>query len=153
MAFFAGAKNPTRQTVSLKKVFLPKLDFFIFSHCLPSGLISLLSDAIVDCLMLSSFPLMVWCPILHAVVVHRLCHLSLLLSAVAVAVVCCRNHPPPPSSAAKAVIATPCLHCLLPPALVHPLCSPPPNLACRSHLPLSLSTFAVIVCRRRLLLP
>jgi hypothetical protein len=34
LGVLAGAKNPTGQTVSLKKVFLRKHDFFIFSHSL-----------------------------------------------------------------------------------------------------------------------
>jgi hypothetical protein len=38
LGVLAGAKNPTGQTVLLKKVFLHKLDFFIFSHSLPGGL-------------------------------------------------------------------------------------------------------------------
>ncbi len=90
-------------------------------------------------------------PLSSAAVVVSCCHcplLLLLLSAVAVVIIHHRRCPPPPSSTSAAVIATPCLCRLLPPALVHPLCSLPPNLACRCCLPLLLSAFAIIVCRR-----
>jgi hypothetical protein len=144
-----GARNPTGQTVLLKNVFLCKLNFF-FLHSLPSGL-SLLSNAVVVCRPLSSFPLVVCRLILRAVIVRRLCHQPLSLSAIAIVVVCGRRHPPPPSSAVAAVIATLCLRHLPPPALVLPLRSSPPNLACRCCLLLSLSAFTVVVCCRRLL--
>ncbi len=81
------------------------------------------------------------------------CHhppLPLLLSAVTVVVVRCCCCPALPSSASAAVIATLCLRRLSLPALVHPLCSPPPNLACHCHLLLLLSLLstAAIFCRR-----
>jgi hypothetical protein len=38
LGVLAVAKNPTGQTVSLKKGFLHKLDFFIFSRSLPGAL-------------------------------------------------------------------------------------------------------------------
>jgi hypothetical protein len=134
--------------VLLKKVFLPKLNFFIFSHSLPGGLIRLLSNAVVVCRPLSSFPLVVRCLILCAVILHHLRCPPLSSSTAAVVVIhrCCCT--PPPSSAAAAVIATPCLRHLLPPALVLPLCSLPPNLACHCHPPLLLSAFSVVIqCR------
>jgi hypothetical protein len=144
-------KNPTGQIVLLKKVFLRKLDFFNFSHSLP-GRPSLLSNAVVVRRPLSSFPLVVHRPILRTVVVRRLHPLPLLSSTVAVVVVCRHRCPPPPSSAVAAVIATLCLclQCLLPPALVLPLCSLRPNLACCCCPPLSLSAFAVVVCHQLL---
>jgi hypothetical protein len=89
-------------------------------------------------------------PILCAINVRRLHRLPLLLSAVVVVILCRRRCPPPPSSAAASVIATPCLLHLLPPALVHPLCSLPPNLACRCCPLLSLSPYAILIRRRRL---
>jgi hypothetical protein len=74
-----GAQNPTGQTVLLKKVFLHKLNFFIFLRSLPGGL---------EC------------------------------------------------------------RCCLPPALLLPPHSPPPDLTCR-HFPLLLSfAIAVVVVRR-----
>jgi hypothetical protein len=66
LAVFAGAKNPT---CIAEKVFLLKLNFFIFSRSLPGELISLLSNAVVVRCPLSSFPLVVRGPISHAVVV------------------------------------------------------------------------------------
>jgi hypothetical protein len=84
LAVFAGARNPTGQTVSLKKAFLRKLEFFIFSRSLPDGLISLLSNAVVVCRLFFSFPLIVCRLILHAVVVCRLCRPPLSLSTVTV---------------------------------------------------------------------
>ncbi len=93
MAVLAGAKNPTGQTVLLKKVFLRELNLLIFSRSLPSGLISLLSNAVVVCHPLSSFPLVVRHPILHAVVVHHLCCPPLSSSTVTIVVVCCRLLP------------------------------------------------------------
>jgi hypothetical protein len=136
----------------LQKVFLGKLNLFIFSPSLHGGFISLLSNAVVVCRPLSSFPLIVHRPILHAVVVRRICRPPLSSSAIAVVVVCRHHCPPPSSSASAAIIATPCLHRLLPPALVLPLCSLPPNLACHCRSPLSLSAFTLVVRRSRLLL-
>jgi hypothetical protein len=92
-------------------------------------------------------------PLLSAAVVVCYCRrlpLPLLSFAIAVVVVRCRCCPLRPSSASAAIIATPCLCRLLPPALVCPLHSLPPNLACHCCPPLSLSAFAVIVRRRRL---
>jgi hypothetical protein len=133
----------------LKKVLLRNLDFFIFSHSLPlPGRLSLLSNAIVVCCLLSSFPLEVRHPILHVIVFRCLHRLQLLSSAVAVIVVYRCRCPPLPSSAVAAVIATLCLHRLLPPALVLPLYSLRPNLACRCRPPLLLSASAVVVCCR-----
>jgi hypothetical protein len=80
LAVFPGAKNPTGQTVLLKKFFLRKLNFFIFSCSLPSGLISLLSNAIVVCRLF-----IVRQPILRAVIV-RLRQPPLSLFAVAVVI-------------------------------------------------------------------
>jgi hypothetical protein len=37
LGVLAGAKNPTGQTISLKKVFLHKLDFIILSRSLPGA--------------------------------------------------------------------------------------------------------------------
>ncbi len=130
MPVLAGAKNPTGQTVLLKKVFLRKLDFF-FSRFLLGWLISLLSNAVIVCRMLSSFPLVVRHPILRAIIVSRLRHPLLSPSAVTVVVIHRRRCPPPPSSASAAIIATLCLRPLSPPTLVLPFCSLPPNLACR----------------------
>jgi hypothetical protein len=113
------------------------------------------SDAVVICRPLSSFPFVVRLPILSAVIVRR-CRRppSPLLSLAFTAVVIRRHrHPPPPSSASVAIIATPCLRRLLPPTLVRPLRSLPPDLACCCRPPLSLSAFAVVVCRRHLLPP
>jgi hypothetical protein len=154
LAVLVGARNPTGQTVSLKKGFLRKLDLFIFSRSLPGGLtISLLSNPVVVCRPLSSFLLIVRCPILRAVIVRRLCHPPLLSSTVAVVIVRRRQRLPPPSSASAAITATPCLCCLLPPALVLPLCSLPLNLACCCRPPLLLSAFAIVVRRSHLPLP
>jgi hypothetical protein len=100
--FSAGAKTPTGQTVSLKKVSLRKLDFFIFvSRSLPSW-----PNAIVVCRLPSSFPIVVRCLTLHAVIICRLRHLP--LSAPAIAVVTHRRHrcPPPLCSIAAAILAT-----------------------------------------------
>jgi hypothetical protein len=97
-----GAKIPTGQTVLLKKVFLRKLDFFIFvSRSLPGW-----PNAVVVCRPPSSFPFVVRRLILHAVVIRHLCRLPLSLSAIAVAAHhhhCC---PLPPCSATAAIIAT-----------------------------------------------
>jgi hypothetical protein len=99
----AGAKTPTGQTVSLKKVFLHKLDFYIFvSRSLPGW-----PYAIVVCPSLSSFPLVVRRSILHAIIIRCLRHPPLSLAAVAVVVHCCHPCPPPPPSATAAIIATP----------------------------------------------
>ncbi len=95
LAVFAGAKNPTGQTVLLKKDYLRKLEFFIFSRSLPGGLI-LLSNAVVVCHQFSSFPLIVRRPILRAVIICHLCRPPLSSSAVAIIVVRCRRRPPPP---------------------------------------------------------
>jgi hypothetical protein len=38
LAVFAGAKHPTGQTVLLTKVFLRKINFFIFHALCPAGL-------------------------------------------------------------------------------------------------------------------
>ncbi len=97
-------------------------------------------------------------PLSSTTVVVRDCRcccppLPLLLSAVTVVVVRRRHFPLLPSSASTAVIATPCLRCLLPPTLVRPLCSPLPNFLCCCRPLLSLSAFAVIVHRRHLPLP
>jgi hypothetical protein len=153
LAVFAGAKNPTGQTVSLKKVFLHKLDSLFFHALCPAGL-SAFCLAVVVCPPFSSFPLVVRRPISHAVVVRRLRHPP-PLSSDDVVICCCRRCLPPPSmstaaiTAAAAVIATPCLGRLLPPALIHPLCSSLLNLICRCCLLLPLSTFVVVVrCRR-----
>jgi hypothetical protein len=90
------------------------------------------------------------------VVRHHHCHCLLTPlspSAFTVVVVCRRRHPPPPSYASTAIIATPCLRRLLAPALIRPLCSPLPNLACHCCPPLLLSAFAIVIRRRRLPLP
>jgi hypothetical protein len=89
LAVFAGAKNPTGQTVLLKKIFLFKLNFFIFSHYLHGGLISLLSNAFVVRHPFSSFPLVVRHPILHVVVICHLCCPLLLSSATTIVIVRC----------------------------------------------------------------
>ncbi len=86
MAVFAGVKNPTGLTVSLKKVFLRKLEFFIFSCSLPGKLVSLLSNAVVVRRPFSSFPLVDRRPISRAVVVRRLRRPPLSSSAVTVVV-------------------------------------------------------------------
>jgi hypothetical protein len=89
-----------------------------------------------------------------AVVVHCCCcWLSpSSLFAVAIVIVRCHRHPSLPSSTSAAVNATLCLCRLLLPALVHPLCSPPLNLACHCRPRLWLSAFAVVI-RRHCLLP
>ncbi len=112
-----------------------------------------MSKAIFIGCLLSSFPLVVHHRISRAVVVRRLRPLPLSSSAVPVVVVCRCHCPPPPSSAVAAVIATLCLRRLSPPIFVLPFCSLRPNLACRCRPPLSLSTFAIVVRRRCLLLP
>ncbi len=132
-----------------KKSFCINLSSLFFHTLYPAGL-SAFCLAVVVHHPFSSFPLVVRCPILHAIIVRCLRHPPLSSSGVAVVVVCRRWRPPPPWSAAAAVITTPCLRRLLPPALVHPICSLPPNLPCRCRLPLSLSAFAVVVSRRRL---
>ncbi len=147
-AVFVGVKNPTGQTVSLKKIFLHKQDFIIFHSLCPECLSTFLSNAVVVRCPFSSFPLIVHCPILRAVVVHCLRCLPLSSSVIAIIVVRHCQCPPPPWSAAAAVITTLCLHRLLPSTLVHPLCSPPPKHACRCLPPLSLSAFVVVIRRR-----
>jgi hypothetical protein len=83
LAVLARVKNPTGQTVSLKKVFLQKL-ISLFSH------LSALSNAIVVCCPLSFF-LLIYCrPILRAVTFRCLCLLPLSPSAVIVVIV--RRH-------------------------------------------------------------
>jgi hypothetical protein len=101
--FSAGAKTPTGQTVLLKKVFLRKLNFFIFVSRSLHGW----PNAIVVCRPLSSFPLVVRRLILHAIIICCLHCPPLSLSAVAVVVHRRHRCPPPPSSAAAAIIATP----------------------------------------------
>jgi hypothetical protein len=98
----AGAKTPTGQTILLKKVFLRKLDFFIFvSRSLPGW-----PNAVVVCRLLSSFPLVVRHSILHAITIRHLCRPPLSSSAVAVVIHHRHCHPPPPPSTAAAIIAT-----------------------------------------------
>jgi hypothetical protein len=98
-----GSKTPTGQTVSLKKVFLRKLNFFIFVSR------SLLGwpNAIVVCRLPSSSPLVVCCSILCAVVIRRLCCPPLPLPTIAVLAHCRHHHLPPPFSAATSIITTP----------------------------------------------
>jgi hypothetical protein len=104
-----GAKNPTGQTVLLKKVFLHKLDLFYFFtlSTRQAGLISLLSNAVVVCRPLSSFPLVVRRPILRA------------LSSDAVIVCRCHCSPLPLLSSATIVVRH---HHLLPLQPSLPLC-------------------------------
>jgi hypothetical protein len=85
---------------------MTKLDFIIFSCSLPRGLISIMPNAVVVCHPLSFFPLVVRCPILHAIIVQRLCRPLPSLSAVAVIVCHCCCCLMPPSSATAAIIAT-----------------------------------------------
>jgi hypothetical protein len=92
----AGAKTPTGLTVSLKKVFLHKLDFFIFvSRSLPGW-----PYAGVVCRPPSSFPLVVRCLTLHAVIIRRLRCPPLSLSAIAIITHHRHCHLPPPCSVA-----------------------------------------------------
>jgi hypothetical protein len=85
----------------------------------------------VSCRPLLSFPIIVRCPILHAVVVlHCRCPPLPLLSATTV------FH-------TTAIITTHCLRHLSPPALVLPHHSLPPNLTCRCCLPPSSSAVAI----------
>ncbi len=102
----------------------------------------------VTCRLLLSFPVVVRCPILRAIVIcHGNC-LPGLLSAVA-AVVCCHRLPP-----LQPLLPLCCLRHLSPPTLVLPCRSPPPNLVCPHCLPPSLSTTIVNHhCRRRPPLP
>jgi hypothetical protein len=81
-----GAKTPTGQTVSLKKVFLHKPNLFTFSRSLPGG-----PNAVVVCCSLSSLLLVARHWILHAVIIRPLCCLPLSSSA------CCHRPPPRPS--------------------------------------------------------
>jgi hypothetical protein len=100
--FLARAKTPTRQTVLLKKVFLRKLDFFIFvSRSLPGW-----PNAVVVCHPPSSFLLVVRRLTLHAVIICHLSCLPLLLSTIAIVAHHRHRHPPPPCSAITAIIAT-----------------------------------------------
>ncbi len=124
----------------MKKVFLCKLTFFIFSRSLPGGLISLLSNAVVVCRPFSSFPLVVRCPISHAVVS------GLSSTAFVVRRCCC---PPSPSSSSVTVN----VHCRHDPPLQPslPICV----AAISCHLLLSILVVcrpilhAVVVCRCR----
>jgi hypothetical protein len=107
--FLVGAKTSTGQTVLLKKVFLRKLDFFIFVSCSLPGW----PYAVVVCRPVSSLHLVVRRSILRAVIIRRLSCPPLSLSAVAVVVHHRHRCPPPPSSATAAIITTP----LSPPSL------------------------------------
>jgi hypothetical protein len=98
----AGAKTPTGQTVLLKKVFVRKLDFFIFvSRSLPGW-----PNAVVVCRPPSSFPLVVRRLTLHAVIIRHLRRPPLSSSAIAVVAHCRHCRSPPPCSAPAAIIAT-----------------------------------------------
>jgi hypothetical protein len=100
--FLAGAKTPTGQTILLKKVFLRKLYFFIFvSHSLPGW-----PNAVVVCHPPSSFPLVVHCLTLHAIIICCLPCQPLLSSAIAAFVDCHHCCPPLPCSATAAIITT-----------------------------------------------
>jgi hypothetical protein len=100
--FSVGVKTPTEQTVLLKKVFLRKLDFFIFvSRSLPGW-----PNAVVVCRPPFSFPLIVRRLILHAVNIRCLCCPPLSLSDIAVAAHCHHHCPLLPCFAAAAIIAT-----------------------------------------------
>ncbi len=133
----------------LKKVFLHKLDFFIFvSRSLPGW-----PNAVVVCRPLSSFFLVVRCLICMpsssaTFIVCCCCHPPSLSSSTAAIVIRRRHrHPPQPSSPHHR------FRLLSPPALVLPHPSLPPNLACCCLLPISLSAFTIVICRHHLLLP
>ncbi len=101
-------------------------------------------NAIVVCCPLLSFPVVVRCPNLHAIIVRHCCSLPPLLSTFAIVRHCRYPLQPQPSSPLC------CLCCLSPPALILPCQWPSPHLTCHHCPPQSLSTFAVIIRHRRL---
>ncbi len=107
---------------------------------------SLTLNAVVVCSPLPTFPVVVRCPILRAVVV-RCRHPP--PSSATIAVVIRRSCLPLPPSLPQPSSSLRCLRRRSPPALVLPRHSPPPNLASRHHLPPSLSATVVVVRRRR----
>jgi hypothetical protein len=105
-----------------KKVFLRKLNLFIFSHSLLSGR-SFLSNAVVVCRPLSSFPLVVQPP--RSPPPDLACHCCLLPSSSAGVVIChCRCRHLPPLLSTAAIFRCRSHHC-------HPVS--PPSLAARSR--------------------
>ncbi len=95
-----------------------------------------------------SFPAVVCCLILRAIIVrHHRCPPPSSSTNVVVLVVRCHHlQLPQPSLPLR------CLCHLLRPTLVLPHLSLLPNLTCHHRLPLSRSAFAIVVCRRGLLL-
>ncbi len=133
-----GSKTPTGQTVLLKKVFLCKLNFFIFvSRSLPSW-----PNAVVVCRPPSSSPLVVCHSILRAVIIRRLCCPPLSSSAIAVLAHHRHHCLPPPYSAAVSIITTP----LSLPSLTALTCPSPSQSAAQYCMSLSSATFAIHYC-------
>ncbi len=104
---------------------------------------SLMLNAAVVRRPLPTFPVVVRCPILLAVIVR--CHCPPPSSA-AIAVVFCRRCLPLPPSSPQPSSPLCRLHCLSPPALILPRHSLPPDLASRCHLPPSSSATVVVRC-------
>ncbi len=147
LAFFAGGNNPTGQTILLKKVLLRKLEFFIFSRSLPSGLISLLSNAVVVCRPFSSFPLVVCRPISHAVIVRHCRHPPLPLSSFPTIDVHRCHDPPLQPSLPLRVSAVSCRPPLsIPFAVRHPILHAIVVRHCRCPPSPSLSAAAIFHC-------
>jgi hypothetical protein len=112
---------------------------------------SLLPNAVVVFRLLSTFPLVVRRPSLHDVVVC--CH-CLPLSFTAIVVVICHRCLLLLPSLLQLLSPLRCLCPLLPPALVIPGHSPPPDLASHCHPLLLLSATVVIGhCCLHMLLP
>ncbi len=110
---------------------------------------SLTLNAVVVLRPLPTFPVLVCCPILHAVVV-RCCRPT--PASATIAVVVRRRCLPLPPSLPQPSLPLCCLRHLLPSALILPRHSLPPDLAsliiCRRHCPPPLlSGVAIIVCR------
>jgi hypothetical protein len=115
---------------------------------------SLMLNAVVVLCPLPTFPVLVRRPILRAVVAR--CHCPPPSSAT-IAVVVPRRCLPLPPSLPQPSSPLRCLRHLLPPTLVLPCHSPPPNLASliirRCHHPPPLSSGIAVVVRRRGLPP
>ncbi len=115
---------------------------------------SLTLNAVVVLRPLPTFPIVVRCPILRAVVV---CCRRPPPSSATIAVVVCHRCLPLPPSLPQPSSPLRCLRHLLPPALVLPRHSPPPDLASllirRRRRPPPLSSGVAVIVHRRGLPP